>query len=93
MFSCCSRFIVGFNTVATFEADGYKKHLVHSGYRYYRNGAASKDTCHWLCVDYYRNKCKARATTKTIGDVEMVRFNSEHSHAPLIPTFYQWAEQ
>lgn len=93
LFSVLYRFVVGFDTVALFESDGYKKHLIYRGYRYYRNGAGTSDKNHWLCVSYYRNKCKARATTRKFGEIELVRFNSEHSHPPVIPTIHQWPDQ
>lgn len=67
-----------------YESEGTKRHLIHDGYRFYQNGLGSKRTgsTSWLCVSYYRNRCRARATTCTINGYDMVRLNQPHTHPP-----------
>lgn len=74
---------LGFYEPAIFETEGTKRHLLHNGYRFYQNGYSSKRTTSWLCVSYYRNRCRARAITTNVDGIEMARLNSPHSHPPF----------
>lgn len=76
------RYNLGLFEPATFQKEGIKRHLLLHGYRFYQNGVSSKTTTSWLCVSYYRNRCRARATTCFINGIEMARLNSQHSHPP-----------
>lgn len=66
--------------MADFVNVGKKRFLFHDSHRYHRNrvkGAA----VHWRCVGYYRNKCRARATTKMINGQDRVKINhKDHTH-------------
>lgn len=82
--------------LAQFDVDGPKKHLIHEGYRYYRNGGyraypKSGNLANWICASYFRDKCqvkcKARASTRIIDGVEMASFRAWHNHPPELPSF------
>lgn len=64
-------------------------HVLYDGNTYTPNektfdGQGSRS---WKCSMYYRQKCKARLTTRRIGEKEFLRPSSTtHNHDPLYPT-------
>lgn len=79
--------LTGFFDVAEFINLGKRRFLLYSSHRYRKNRDIN-DVTHWRCVEYHRNNCRARATTKFINGRERVRINAKvHTHSSE-PFFY-----
>lgn len=73
---------IGFVDVATFTTTvrGQTK-LVHKGYEYTRYQTKVNFT-KWRCCRTRWQQCKGKATTTSIGALEMVRAHGDHNHFP-----------
>lgn len=61
-------------------------HVLHDGNTYTPNekSADGQGVRSWKCSMYYRQKCKARVTTRRIGETEFLRPSPHiHNHDPM----------
>lgn len=79
-FFVSSDFQTDFDQEATFIVTNRGFRLTKYGYEYTKDKEVH-DVSHWRCLQRKMFQCKAKARTKKIGNMEMVKFIDAHNHS------------
>lgn len=80
----------GFRIIAVFgKSQRGAPMLIHEGHTYVKD-RQFLETTNWRCSLFKKLKCRARAVTKDVNGLELVKFtNPTHSHGDREPIYLQ----